>query len=122
MAVDWQKKMSVNLNLISLVNLKKIYIHVCVLNCCKLISRKKKKKPFRFLRKNNIWTKVSETINSPVTRGLLCHLSPVMSSQVKNKRHKRLCFLTVSFSSQAAAKTAHFFLDKQRKEVTWFSW
>lgn len=29
MAVDWQKKMSVNLNLISLVNLKK-YIYMCV--------------------------------------------------------------------------------------------
>lgn len=82
-----------------------------------------KKKTLQILKKkNNIWTKVSETINSPVTRGLLCHLSPVMSSQVKNKRHKRLCFLTVSFSSQAAAKTAHFSLDKQRKEVTWFSW
>lgn len=52
MAVDWQKKMSVNLNLISLVNLKK-YIYVCVLNCCKLISSSfyKKTKPFRFLRK-----------------------------------------------------------------------
>lgn len=54
MAVDWQKKMSVNLNLISLVNLKKIYTCVCI----KLLQtdlmqflQKKKPKPFRFLRK-----------------------------------------------------------------------
>lgn len=48
MAVDWQKKMSVNLNLISLVNLKKIYTCVCIKllqTDLKQFLQKKKKNP-----------------------------------------------------------------------------